>query len=1276
MPEIGHQQKAPAAARGQNAYLAAILRTMRQPLVVLDGRLTVETANRAFYATFSVAPAETVGRRIYDLGDGQWNIPDLRALFEELLPQDSRIEDYRVEHLFERIGNRVMLLNAQRIALENGDDRILIAVEDITERERAYRQVEAQRDYARKIVDAARDPLLVLDLDLRVKSTNDTFYRAFRVDPAETEGRLVYELGNGQWDIPRLRELLEKVLPDNDTFDDFVVEHDFVGLGPRTMVLNARRVEDVELILLAFEDRTEARRAAAERRASENRFRAFVTASADVMYRMSPDWFEMRQLDGRGFLADTVEADVTWLDRYVQPGDQAEVMAAVRRAIDGREMFELEHRVMRADGTPGWTHSRAVPIFDAEGALVEWFGAAADVTTRRATEEALKDSEDRHRALFEAIDEGVCLFERLPPRPDGWRDYRYTAMNRTMQRMFGIPDLSGRSMREAFPDEGEAWYDDYDRVLDTGEPMWIVRRSDPQGMVLEMFVTRVEDSTGPCLMAVMKDVTERVRAEEAVRESERKYRGLFETMQEGHVECEMIRDAQGRAVDYRVLSANPQYERLTGIPAERAVGRSARELLPELDAWWIETFDRVVTTGEATRFEQEAPTLGRWFEMRAFPFGGDRFAVLFDDITERRRAEDARREREQRQRFLLELSDRLRVEADADALGAVACRMLAGQLGVDRCWIARLSRERMQAWLGPEYRAEGLAAISGEWSTADFPGMLRRAETETLVIRDVANDAGLGRREKAALKWIGFGACLAAILRKGERNYVWALAVSSRNARAWTDAEIELVEEASERVWAALERTRAEAALRESERRMRNVLDGMGEAFGLMDHDLRIITQNKAALDLDGRPLGMICGRTHWEAYPGSEGSELGRVYRRALAEQQPVSLEHHYSFPDGATFWLEMRAFPVPDGLAVFWRDITERKEAEAARRESEERFRQFGDASPDALWIRDADTLDLDYFSPAFERIHGVSRKEALSGRGMDFLLSMVDPEDRDRIGGALEGLHDGPRSFEYRIRRPSDGETRWLRTAGFPLVDPSGRMRWVGGITHDMTEEKRAADRMEVLVSELQHRTRNLITVVRAMATRTIMGVTSLAEFQERYGARLMALSRVNGLLSRLGEGARVNFDEIIRAELAGQGVIDEQGVSPQVSIDGQQGVRLRSASVQTLALAVHELLTNAVRHGALSRADGHLPISWHVTDEPGPCLVIDWRETWTATANDPPRSAPTGHRRGYGRELIERALPYQLGAETHYDLQPDGLHCRITLPIGDHEQRRPA
>ena len=137
------------------------------------------------------------------------------------------------------------------------------------------------------------------------------------------------------------------------------------------------------------------------------------------------------------------------------------------------------------------------------------------------------------------------------------------------------------------------------------------------------------------------------------------------------------------------------------------------------------------------------------------------------------------------------------------------------------------------------------------------------------------------------------------------------------------------------------ERVKAEQALRTKEQRLRGVLDGMGEAMGIMDRDLRIIDQNAAARRLDPRPPEEVIGRLHCEAYP-DVAPELTAAYRKALDEQVGVELEHRYEWSDGRAMWLEMRAYPIEEGLAIFWRDISERKQAEQQVRGSEERFRE----------------------------------------------------------------------------------------------------------------------------------------------------------------------------------------------------------------------------------------------------------------------------------------------------------------------------------------------
>jgi PAS domain S-box-containing protein len=144
-------------------------------------------------------------------------------------------------------------------------------------------------------------------------------------------------------------------------------------------------------------------------READSRFRALVMATSDIVYSMSPDWSRMRFLDGKGFLSDTSESSEDWLARYIDPADQPQVLDVIGKAVGTKTTFDLVHRVRRLDGSLGWTHSRAIPLLDARGDIVEWFGAASDVTETRRAQEELFNERQRLRALLQALPVGVSF---------------------------------------------------------------------------------------------------------------------------------------------------------------------------------------------------------------------------------------------------------------------------------------------------------------------------------------------------------------------------------------------------------------------------------------------------------------------------------------------------------------------------------------------------------------------------------------------------------------------------------------------------------------------------------------------------------------------------------------------------------------------------------------------------------------------------------------------------------------------------------------------------
>ena len=250
----------------------------------------------------------------------------------------------------------------------------------------------------------------------------------------------------------------------------------------------------------------------------------------------------------------------------------------------------------------------------------------------------------------------------------------------------------------------------------------------------------------------------------------------------------------------------------------------------------------------------------------------------------------------------------------------------------------------------------------------------------------------------------------------------------------------------------------AEEALRAERDRSRAVLDGMAEGYALLDRDFRILDVNAEAMRLETRPREAIVGLTHWDAYPGSEGSEIGRLYKRAMLERSPASLEHRYVWEDGRVAWLEMRAYPVADGLAVFYRDVTERKTAEEALRETGERYRLAAKATNDAIWDWDLHT-DQVIWNDAVEALFGYAPDRV--GPAADWWKDRVHPDDRARVVAGIHGVIDGGAAgwtHEYRFRR-ADGGYASVFDRGTVLRGADGRATRMIGAMLDLTDRERA-------------------------------------------------------------------------------------------------------------------------------------------------------------------------------------------------------------------------
>ncbi|WP_458098265.1 PAS domain S-box protein [Roseomonas sp. WA12] len=454
------------------------------------------------------------------------------------------------------------------------------------------------------------------------------------------------------------------------------------------------------------------------------------------------------------------------------------------------------------------------------------------------------------------------------------------------------------------------------------------------------------------------------------------------------------------------------------------------------------------------------------------------------------------------------------------------------------------------------------------------------------------------------------------------------------------------------------QRRAAEERLRGSEGRLRALLSATSHVTYRMNPDWSELLQ------LDGRGFladTPVPSEAWWSEYMlADDQPQVRTAIEEAIRTKEPFDQEHRIRQADGRVGWAHSRAVPLlqEDGQIREWfgaaSDISARKRAETALAESEERFRQFAEASSDLIWIRNSDTMELEYLSPAFEAIYGKSREAFLSGDTFQNWADLVVSEDREGALSGLECVRAGERAFNaFRISRPSDGEIRWIENTDFPLFDGQERVRRIAGFAKDVTEVRRGAARLEVLVAELQHRSRNLLGIVASLANKTLDEGKSTKAFQ----ARLQALSRAQGLLSQFGSDT-AEVGALVRMELEAHTAIR----TPKVVVSGPE-VNLTIRQVQNFSLAVHELTTNAVKYGALRDDAGQLFVTWTVAqDKKGQrSLMLDWVESGVVVQPDKVT------RRGYGRQMIEKSLTYALGATTDFVLGEDGVRCRIQLPL---------
>ncbi len=397
-----------------------------------------------------------------------------------------------------------------------------------------------------------------------------------------------------------------------------------------------------------------------------------------------------------------------------------------------------------------------------------------------------------------------------------------------------------------------------------------------------------------------------------------------------------------------------------------------------------------------------------------------------------------------------------------------------------------------------------------------------------------------------------------------------------------------------------------------------------------------------------------------WLAHyiPPEDHEQVQGVIQKAIRSKSIFDLEHRVLRQDGSVGWTHSRAIPLldADGDIAEWfgsaDDVTLQHRAQSSQRESENRLRVLVEGVPQHVWRAERGGL-LTWSSPQWHRYTGLSDAES---RGNGWLRA-VHPDDRDAVMTAwYEGAGSHLFEVECRIRNMDELQYRWFRGRATALLNAKGQVtEWLGTFT-DVDDLRALQGRQEVLLAELQHRVRNIMALIRTIAARTAENSMTVEDYASRLKGRLEALARTQVILTRQA-GVGVDLETMVRDELLAQ-----TSQAGQVDIGGPE-VSLSAKAAEVLTLALHELATNAVKYGALSTAGGSVRVGWELQGEKdgNHVLIMRWTESGAKLGSAKPR------RKGFGTELIEGRVPYELQGSGQLAFLPNGIEAVISFPL---------
>ncbi len=1018
-------------------YAEAIIATIPQPMLVLDASLKVSIANQLFYQKFLVTPSQTEGRLVYDIGNRQWDIPKLKTLLENILPQQESFFGFEVEHVFNKIGLRIMRLNAREILRDKGEKRILLVIEDVTDYVQATRKIAESEHRYREMIATSSSLISVLEGEnLLISIANDATL-AIWGRGKEVIGQPLLKVFP-EFETQGFGSILKNVLSTGETFTAYEMPIEIMKNGEKFLryynfSYQAQKNLDGKItgiLSIAYEVTSQAL-LTQKIKESEEKFRT-MAESSDILIGVNNETVDAvyfnktwEKLTGRP-VEDLLK--LGWAD-LLHPEDKEPFLNKFLTAFKNKASYDGEFRMLNKEGMYCWLYTKAQVRLHPDGSYAGHISSSIDITDRKTNEKALQESEEKIRTVIEnsPFPIGVYIGKEL----------RIEFANQSILDIWGKGNnVIGKRYSDILPElENQKVFGQLLDVLVTGIPFQAINQriellvnSVVRPYYFNYNFTPLRNSAGEVygVMNTAADVTDLNIAKQQAEESQEQFATLADNMEN----LAWIANGDGWIYWY-----NKRWYQYTGTTLEEMQGWGWEKVHhPDHKERVVDFVTKAWLKTEP--FELTFPLLGadgnyKWFLTRVYPILNNEGKILRwigtnTDIDEQKKA-----------------GEQFRLLADQAPMWVFTCDVEVN--------ITYANKELLQ-FIGlttfEEFKGHVWKQIVHE---GDIENILSLFNKAYLTRSSFEIEVRIKNAATNLYEWFYF-----RNVPTFQKEIFTGFIGTSININA---QKLQM------------------SALIESEQLFRSLTDIVPSIIWITGPDGYCNYLNEQWYGYTGQSHAEGEGYGWLNAIHPEDKDRAGQEFIHA--NENKIAFTHNYRLKskEGEYRWVIDKGSPkfsisgMYEGMIGTVVDIHDEKTANDLIKKNEERFRLLANAMPQQVWTADAEGK-LNYFNQSVYDFSGLTLAEI----SKDGWLQIVHPDERDEnIIEWTNAIKNGTDFlFEHRFRR-HDGGYRWQLSRAVPQKDADGNITvWIGTSTDIQKikeEEKRKDDFLKMVSHELK-------------------------------------------------------------------------------------------------------------------------------------------------------------------------------------------------------------